>query len=331
MTPVLQARDLTKVYRTGSSLSLRRGPGVRAVDGVSFEIGRGETLALVGESGCGKSTVGRMLLRLTEATAGEVVFNGRPILGLPRREMHPLRARMQIVFQDPYGSLNPRKTIRYALRQPFKVHGYDGDIDAAVEKLMAQVGLNPPARYLDRYPHEFSGGQRQRVAIARAFALQPELVVADEPVSALDVSVRAQVLKLMRRLQQDSGVACLFITHDLGVVRSIAQRVAVMYLGQIVEQGTVEAVFANPTHPYTEALLSASPIADPRRARSHRRIILKGDLPSPAAPPSGCRFHTRCPIAQPICAKEAPVAAGVGPQHWATCHLRAPTALSPAA
>jgi oligopeptide transport system ATP-binding protein len=267
-----------------------------------------------------------MLVRIVDPTAGKILFRGVSLTDLDATALKPYRRRMQFIFQDPFTSLNPRKSIRHILSQPFCVHegGRPSDHAEKVRDLLEVVGLSPAYQYIDRHPHEFSGGQRQRIAIARALALRPEFVVADEPVSALDVSVRAQILTLMKRLQREFGITYLFITHDLGVVRSISQRVAVMYLGKLVELGGVEAIFGSPQHPYTEALLSATPIPHPRLSRSRRRIVLTGEVPSPVNPPPGCRFHTRCPIAEEICRREEPPLLQVGNGHWAACHLRRP-------
>ena len=316
IAPLLSVRDLAKHFPI-------KGGQVKAVDGVSFEVTAGETLALVGESGCGKSTTGRMLLRLTEPSAGAVTFDGVDLLALGRAALRRRRRELQIVFQDPYSSLSPRNRVEDIVAEPLDVHGLcdtrEQRRDRVVE-LLRLVGLD--AIHLQRYPFEFSGGQRQRIAIARALAPQPRLIVADEPVSALDVSVQAQVVNLMQDLQEKFGLAYVFISHDLAVVRHIAHRVAVMYLGRLVEIGSTDALFSAPHHPYTQALLSAAPVADPERRRT--RIVLSGDVPSPANAPTGCHFHPRCPIAQAVCRETVPELQDMGDGHRAACHFGKP-------
>jgi oligopeptide/dipeptide ABC transporter ATP-binding protein len=305
MTPLLSVRNLVKYYHSAGVFG-RGVPPVRAVDGVSFDVGQGETLALVGESGCGKSSVGRTILRLQEPTSGTALFDGVDIFGLDRTRLRELRRRMQIIFQDPYSSLNPRMTVGRAIAEGIEIHRLapKAEIPGRVAALLEEVGLDPA--YARRYPHEFSGGQRQRIGIARALAVQPAFIVCDEPVSALDVSVQAQVLNLLSDLQQQRGLSYLFIAHDLAVVRQIAHRVAVMYLGRIVEEGPTEQILSNPRHPYTVALLSAVPEPDPSTRRD--RIVLRGDLPSPSSPPPGCPFHPRCfhPLKSQRCSIEVP-------------------------
>jgi oligopeptide/dipeptide ABC transporter ATP-binding protein len=305
MKALLTVRDLVKHYHAGGLFG-RTAPPVRAVDGVSFEVAQGETLALVGESGCGKSSVGRTILRLQEPTSGTAMFEGVDIFALDRRALRALRRRMQIIFQDPYSSLNPRMTVGAAIAEGIEIHQLAPrrDIPQRVSALLEEVGLDPG--YARRYPHEFSGGQRQRIGIARALAVQPAFIVCDEPVSALDVSVQAQVLNLLSDLQQQRGLSYLFIAHDLAVVRQIAHRIAVMYLGHIVEEGASDQLLSNPRHPYTVALLSAVPEPEPGARRN--RIVLGGDLPSPSNPPPGCPFHTRCfhPLKNERCRTEVP-------------------------
>ncbi|MFE7193572.1 ABC transporter ATP-binding protein [Kitasatospora sp. NPDC057541] len=319
--PLLSVRDLVKTFPGRRSRTGKAGAPIRAVDGVSFDVGAGETLGLVGESGCGKSTTGRMIVRLSDPTSGTVTFDGTEIGGLTQAQLRPHRKHLQMVFQDPYSSLNPRQTVARIISEPLLVQG-TGAADARkrAAELMELVGLIP--EHLDRYPHEFSGGQAQRIGIARSLATSPRLVVADEPVSALDVSIQAQVVNLMERLQDELGLAYIFIAHDLSVVKRVCDRVAVMYLGRIVEIGDKHQVYGNPAHPYTRALLSAVPLPDPAAERERERIVLLGDPPSPADPPSGCSFHPRCPKAQEICRTERPLLQIAGPGgREAACHF----------
>lgn len=319
---LIEVKNLTKYFPVKGGIFRKVVNQVKAVDGVTLEIAAGKTLGLVGESGCGKSTFGRALLRLIEPTSGEIYFEGVDLLSLDKKQMKEKRRDLQIIFQDPYGSLNPRMTVYEILREPLDTHNV-GDIDhrrQKVEELMETVGLRK--KVLNRYPHEFSGGQRQRVGIARALALEPKFIVADEPVSALDVSVQSQVLNLIAELQRERGIAFLFISHDLAVVQHISHDVGVMYLGKLVELTSSENLYQNPKHPYTQALLSAAPVPDPELNR--KRIILGGDVPSPMKPPSGCPFHPRCPVAEARCKTEVPKTVDVGTEdspHWVNCHL----------
>jgi len=316
-TLLLEARNLVKHYPILGGVFLRQVAAVKAVDGVDIAIQHGETLGLVGESGCGKSTLGRAVLRLEEPTAGEVKFEGHDILAYRPEQMRLLRKKMQIIFQDPFSSLNPRKTVGYIVGEPLRIHrvGNRHERHERVAQLLETVGLRP--EHMRRYPHQFSGGQRQRIGVARALALNPKFIVCDEAVSALDVSIQAQVLNLLKDLQQEFGLTYLFISHDLHVVEHISNRVAVMYLGKIVELADSADLYAQPLHPYSQALLSASPMPDPTLER--RRIILAGDVPSPIDPPPGCRFHTRCPFVRDICRQKEPAMRDIGHNRRAAC------------
>lgn len=317
---LVKISNLKKHFPIKSGFFNREIGSIKALDGIDLEVQEGETLGLVGESGCGKSTLGRVLLKLLPASSGKVEFMGRDMQGLSESQMKEMRKNIQIVFQNPYASLDPRMTIRDILSEPFQVHGIasGAELNKKVDELISLVGL--PVAMLDRYPHEFSGGQRQRIGIARALALRPKLIVADEPVSALDVSVQAQILNLLLNLKKEFNLTYLFIAHNLDVVRYISDRVAVMYLGRVVEIGDCQAVYNKPLHPYSKALISAAPVPDPEYAHSDR-IILSGDLPSPANPPSGCRFHTRCPMAQDKCKVDDPVLREIEPGHFSACHF----------
>lgn len=325
-TPLLKVEHLHKEFPTGSGFMGGKFSKkvVSAVNDVSFEIRAGETFGLVGESGCGKSTTGRAIMHLDPPTSGKVYFEGRDISKMNKKELKAMRREMQFIFQDPYASLNPRMTIGEIISEPMVIHGI-GTPEERIERvreLLDVVGLNP--EHINRYPHEFSGGQRQRVGIARSFILRPKLIICDEPVSALDVSIQAQVLNLLKDLQKQYGTAYLFIAHDLSVVQHISDRVAVMYLGKMVELSDWKSLYAEPNHPYTQALLSAVPIPDPDVQQNRKRIILAGDPPSPIDPPSGCRFHTRCPIAQAKCSEETPEFREIGEGHFCACHYAAP-------
>ncbi|MFN2340207.1 MAG: ABC transporter ATP-binding protein [Halanaerobium sp.] len=317
---LLEVKNLKKYFPVKAGIFKRTVDYVKAVDDISFNVKEGETLGLVGESGCGKSTTGRTILRLLEATAGQVIFEGKSVMDLDKKEMREIRRDMQIIFQDPYASLNPRMTVTDIVGEPLDIHKLaknKKERNEKVKEILENVGLGE--EYMNRYPHEFSGGQRQRIGVARALAVDPKLIIADEPVSALDVSVQAQVINLLQDLQKEFGLTFLFIAHDLSVVKHISDRVAVMYLGKIVELTDKKELFKNPIHPYTQSLLSAIPEADPRKKKD--RIILEGDVPSPVNPPSGCRFHPRCPKAFDLCSVKEPEFKEYGDGHFAACHL----------
>jgi oligopeptide transport system ATP-binding protein len=322
---LLSVRDLKKYFEVRAGAFSRAAGAVKAVDGVSFDLEHGKTLGLVGESGCGKSTTGRTIMRLIEPTGGSVEFEGKDVMSLSGKDLKAFRREVQIIFQDPYASLNPRFTVGEIISEPLMIHGI-GTRDSRrtkAQELLEVVGLNP--EHINRYPHEFSGGQRQRIGIARALALNPKLIVCDEPVSALDVSIQAQVLNLLDKLQDEFDLAYLFIAHDLSVVQHISDNVAVMYLGAIVEVSDWKSLYKEPHHPYTQSLLSAVPVPDPEVQHSRQRILLKGDPPSPIDPPTGCRFHTRCPIAElPLCSEQRPELREVAPGHQAACHFAKP-------
>lgn len=316
---LLKVNNLVKHFPIMRGVFQRQVGAVRAVDDVSFYIKRGETLGLVGESGCGKSTTGRAILQLYRPTSGEVMFEGKDLAKTKGEELRAMRRKMQMIFQDPYASLNPRMTVGEIIGEPLIVHGVasESEVEDRVKQLLELVRLNPS--FSSRYPHEFSGGQRQRIGIARSLALQPSLIVCDEPISALDVSIQAQVVNLLEELQQQFNLTYLFIAHDLSMVRHISDRVAVMYLGVIVEMTTRDELYNRPLHPYAQALLSAVPVPDPRAEMTRKRIILEGDVPSPANPPSGCRFRTRCPIAEGVCAEQRPEFREIKPGHFVAC------------
>ena len=319
--PLLEVTDLVVHFPIKSGILVDREVAtVHAVDGVSLTLHEGETLGLVGESGCGKSTLCRAILQLVSPTSGSVRFAGDELVGRSRRDLRPLRRELQMIFQDPFASLNPRKRVGQIIGDPIELHGLarGAELKRRVLELLERVGLQ--AEHYNRFPHEFSGGQRQRIGIARALALQPKLIIADEPVSALDVSVQAQIINLLEELQDEFGLSYLFVAHDLGVVRHVSDRVAVMYLGKVVETSASDALYRSPLHPYTNALLSAVPIPDPRRNSERERITLEGDVPSPIDPPPGCRFHTRCASATDVCSTEEPALAELAPGHFAACH-----------
>jgi peptide/nickel transport system ATP-binding protein len=318
---LLEIRDLVKHFPIKSGVVIDRQVGaVQAVDGVTLSVKEGETLGLVGESGCGKSTLCRTVLQLIPPTSGSVQFEGKELVGLRGRGLRPLRREMQMIFQDPYASLNPRQRVGQIVGSPLRIHGLasGGSLKRQVNELLERVGLGP--EHYNRFPHEFSGGQRQRIGIARALALRPKLIIADEPVSALDVSIQAQIINLLEDLQDEFKLTYIFVAHDLGVIRHVSDRIAVMYLGKIVELGPAEEVYSKPIHPYTLSLLSALPIPDPKANAEREQIVLEGDLPSPANPPAACRFHTRCPYATEICSQEEPALVHYGNDHWAACH-----------
>jgi len=323
MSDLIQIENLTKHYPVKRGFFGGQSGVVHAVDGISFFIRNGETLGLVGESGCGKTTVARLIARLEDPSEGKIVFNGKEVSQLSGPGLKLYWREVQMVFQDPFESLNPRRTIESTLSQPFLNHknGSKPELRSIVIQLLNTVGLRPGEMYLQRYPHQFSGGQRQRIGIARAIALRPRLLIADEPVSSLDISIRAQILNLLKELQQTFGMSYIFISHDLTVVRSLCDFVVVMYLGKIVEMGKTEEMFSRPLHPYTQALLSATPLADPRKTRSRERILIKGDVASPVDVPSGCRFRTRCPYQVSICTEEEPCLKEHRPNHRAACHF----------
>jgi peptide/nickel transport system ATP-binding protein/oligopeptide transport system ATP-binding protein len=320
---LVEVRDLVKHFPISKGIIFQKQVGaVRAVDGLTFDVKRGEALGIVGETGCGKSTTARLMNRLLDPTSGSIKINGQETAGLSRRELKPLRREVQMIFQDPYSSLNPRKTVGAIIGEPFVIHGLnkgDGERKRAVQGLMEQVGLNP--EHYNRYPHEFSGGQRQRIGVARALALQPKLIIADEPVSALDVSIQAQILNLLRDLQREYDLTLVLISHDLSVVRHMCDRVAVMYLGKMVEIADSDSLYAHPRHPYTGALLSAVPVPDPVLAARRARAVPGGDVPSPTNPPPACRFHTRCPKMQQVCAEQEPLLESKGEHVLAACHF----------
>ena len=320
--PLVQVRNLKKYFPIQRGMIIERHVGdVKAVDDVSFDVLRGETLGLVGETGCGKTTVGRTILRLYEPTGGQVIFDGIDLVTLNEGELRRMRQRMQMIFQDPYASLNPRMTVGSIVSAPLDVHktAHSKNKSKRVDDLLDMVGLNP--EFVNRYPHEFSGGQRQRVGIARALAVSPDLIICDEPISSLDVSIQAQVVNLLEELQRELGLTYIFIAHDLSMVRHISNRIAVMYLGKIMELADRNDIYLDPIHPYTQALMSAVPLPDPDIQKKRKRILLEGDIPSPTNPPVGCNFNTRCPAAKERCFKEDPAFREIKPGHWAACHF----------
>ena len=320
--PLIEVRNLKMYFPVGSSLLASHRKTLKAVDDVSFDLYPGETFGLVGESGCGKTTVGRTLVRLYKPTDGQIIFDGTDIANMDERTVLPYRKKMQMIFQDPYASLNPRMTVSSIIGEPMRLQGVkQEDISARVSELIEQVGLKKD--HLNRYPHEFSGGQRQRIGIARALAMHPEFIVCDEPISALDVSIQAQVINMLEELQEQMGITYLFVSHDLSMVRHISHRVGVMYLGQMVELATVDELYSNMQHPYTQALMSAVPLADPDLAAQSRRIVLQGDVPQPIDPPSGCPFRTRCRYAEKRCAETRPQLRDIGNGHLLACHVMA--------
>lgn len=319
MNPLLDIQGLKKYFPVKNAFGMSRNSQVKAVDDVSFQLFKGETLGLVGESGCGKSTTGRAVLRLTEPTEGKILYQDQDILKISRKELRNVRQEMQMVFQDPYSSLNPRKRIGQTLKEPLVIHsiGNKKEHTERVMEMLDKVGMRIDHFY--RYPHEFSGGQRQRIGLARALIADPSILILDEPVSALDVSIQSQIINLLQQLQEDFDLSYLFIGHDISVVRHISDRIGVMYLGKIMEEAPTDTLFSEPLHPYTQALLSAVPVANPKMKRD--RIVLKGEIPSPLNPPSGCIFHTRCPYAMPVCEKDIPVKKEIGFRHAVACHL----------